>query len=345
MSTNPPQYVAVEQCPLCASRSRSVVYEGVEDYKYKVPGNWSFVKCIDCGAVYLDPMLADPMEGYPSGYSQHKQPQTPGLYAPYSWKGIIRRSVLYSLGYRELGCPWFGRVIGRVLGSIPFVRLKALWGFLLVPKALPGGRLLDIGCGNGRFLAAMRALGWEVMGVEPDPVSRSIAESLTGAPVLPSLAEAQFPANFFDIITMNHVLEHISEPTVVLRECWRILKPGGMLGLCVPNWDSLTRRIFGKYCYHLEPPRHVVMYEPDSLGRLLVSTGFEIHSLKTTSVRERRNSFKQSWQFHYGRYPPRLLLAFWEVLSILINFVSSTSGEEIVVWAKKPQEHRWRRKV
>ena len=77
MSTNLPvdRYVAVEQCLLCASHRRSVVYEGIEDYKYKVPGDWCFIKCIDCGAVYLDPRLADPMDGYRSGYFQHKQLQ------------------------------------------------------------------------------------------------------------------------------------------------------------------------------------------------------------------------------------------------------------------------------
>ncbi len=311
------------------------MYEGVEDYKYKVPGQWSFVKCAACGVVYLEPRLANHMEGYPSGYSQHKEPGRPSLYPPYSWKGMIRRGVLWGLGYRDLGCSWVGQVMGRVLGSIPSVRLRALWGFLLVPEARPGGILLDVGCGNGRFLAAMQALGWKVMGVEPDPVSRSIAESLTGAPVLSSLVDANFPPEFFDVITMNHVFEHVSEPATVLQECRRILKPGGLLGLCVPNWASLTRRLFGRYCYHLEPPRHVVMYEPKVLHDLLVREGFEVVSLRTTSVRERRNSFQLSWLYRNGSYPRPLLVIFWEVLSSVVDFVWPSVGEEIVIWAKK----------
>ncbi len=337
MSACPPfdRYVPVQQCPLCASHSRCVVYEGVEDYKYKVPGKWSFIKCADCGVVYLDPTLVNSMEGYPPAYSQHRQPETPRFYAPYSWKGMIRRGVLWSLEYHQLKCSCLGRLIGRVLGSIPLVRINALWGFLLVPKARSGGRCLDVGCGNGRFLAAMQALGWEVVGVEPDPISRSIAESLTGARVLPSLLEARFPANFFDVVTMNHVFEHISEPVIVLRECRRILKPGGVLGICVPNWDSLTRRIFGKYCYHLEPPRHVLMYSPDVLGNLLVGQGFEIISLRTTSAREWKNSFKLSWKFRYRSYPSSLLVAFWATLSTLVSLLIRMTGEEIVAWAKK----------
>lgn len=332
------RYVPVHRCPYCASYSGSVVYIGVEDYKYKVPGKWSFIKCADCGVVYLNPRLVNPMDGYPSTYSQHRKPEMPGFYEPYSWKGMIRRSVLWSLGYRELGCSLVRRLIGRVLASIPSVRLRALWGFLLVPKGTIRGRLLDIGCGNGRFLVTMHALGWEVMGVEPDPISRSIAESLTGAPVLPSLAEAQFPANFFDVITMNHVFEHVSEPAVVLKECRRILKPGGLLGLCVPNWASLTRKIFGKYCYHLEPPRHVIMYEPNSIQRMLVEQGFKVLFLNTTSVREGRHAFKQSWRFRYGCDPPNLITVCWGILSAIVTFVSSKVGEEIVVWAKKPQD-------
>ncbi len=79
------------------------------------------------------------------------------------------------------------------------------------------------------------------------------------------------------------------------------------------------------------------MYEPDTLGRALVEQGFEILSLRTTSVREGRNSFKQSWLFRNGSYPPRLLVAFWGILSTLVNFVSPITGEEIVVWAEKPQ--------
>jgi 2-polyprenyl-3-methyl-5-hydroxy-6-metoxy-1,4-benzoquinol methylase len=155
--------------------------------------------------------------------------------------------------------PRLVNVLGKLCILIPAFRLRAFYAFVLFPLARAGGELLDIGCGSGRFLSVMRMLGWDVSGIEPDPSSSRVAKNLCDAALFSSLEEAGFPGNFFDIITSNHSLEHVAEPLPMTKECYRILRPGGSIGLCAPNSKSLSHRLFGRYCYHLEPPRHLVM--------------------------------------------------------------------------------------
>lgn len=81
------------------------------------------------------------------------------------------------------------------------------------------GRLLDVGCGSGEFLAQMRELGWDVFGVEPDPQAARVAREQFGLTVWPgALAEASFPDGFFDAVTLNHVIEHVADPPWLAAE-------------------------------------------------------------------------------------------------------------------------------
>jgi 2-polyprenyl-3-methyl-5-hydroxy-6-metoxy-1,4-benzoquinol methylase len=316
------------------------LYESVPDFKYQIPGEWSFVRCVDCGLVYLHPRLADQAGAYPEEYSQHtaaKAQYTPRAKEYWPLRKWIRAGVLRTYGYKSLAKSCFPKIVGGATLLFPWLRLQALYTFLLFPEAEREGKILDIGCGNGRFLAVMQKLGWNVYGVEPDSYSAKLAREQSRGPVYPTLQDAHFSTDFFDIVTMNHVFEHVENPVEVSQECYRILKPGGRIGICVPNWKSLSRRVFGKYCYHLEPPRHVVCYEPCTLKGIIEQAGFTIRSIRTTSVREKKVSFQKSWFFKARKPAPRLLVAAWDILSPLVNFVSRETGEEIVLWAVKHQ--------
>jgi SAM-dependent methyltransferase len=125
------------------------------------------------------------------------------------------------------------------------------------------------------FLAAMRARGWEVHGLEPDPAAVAAARA-AGLDVRPgTLADADWPAGWFRALTLSSVIEHVHDPRAALAESFRRLEPGGTIHLVTPNVDALGAERFGRHWRGLEAPRHLVLFGRDSLGGLLGACGFE----------------------------------------------------------------------
>jgi SAM-dependent methyltransferase len=117
-------------------------------------------------------------------------------------------------------------------------------------SAVAGSRVLDVGCGDGRFLAAMVNLGATVEGLETDPVAAGLARRRTGGVIheVP-LEDATLPAASFDLVSLLHVLEHVPDPRTTLTEAKRLLKPGGTLLLALPNAGSLEAKLFRSSWY------------------------------------------------------------------------------------------------
>src|SRR5262249_40212919 len=114
------------------------------------------------------------------------------------------------------------------------------------------GRVLDVGCGRGLLLAAFRRSGWETQGTELSDAAGSYAREVAKVPVETGTLEAiNFPSDHFDAITMWHVLEHIHDPRVMLSEVSRLLKPGGVLLVGVPNFSGFEARLFRDKWFHL----------------------------------------------------------------------------------------------
>lgn len=100
------------------------------------------------------------------------------------------------------------------------------------------GRPLDVGCGNGAYIDQMRQLGWDVVGIEPDGEAASTAMKSGLNVFRGSLEDAKFPAEHFDIVTMNHVIEHVANPAILLKECRRVLKPVGRLVVATTKYQE-----------------------------------------------------------------------------------------------------------
>jgi SAM-dependent methyltransferase len=112
----------------------------------------------------------------------------------------------------------------------------------------------------------MRARGWDVVGVEPDPVANGTARRRFGLDVLRNpIEEAHFEAASFDAIAMNNVIEHLENPVRTLGECARLLRKGGELVIVTPNVESLGHRVFGRAWRGLEHPRHFFLFSMSTL--------------------------------------------------------------------------------
>ena len=112
-----------------------------------------------------------------------------------------------------------------------------------------------------------------------------------------------------DAILLCHVIEHLAEPIEILKECLSILKPGGILIMLTPNSESLGHRLFGRNWLHLDPPRHLYLFNSSNMRRILEQTGFEIERCSTTfrdanwtlggSLALKKRNFYQIWSFKF----------------------------------------------
>lgn len=147
------------------------------------------------------------------------------------------------------------------------------------------GRLLEVGCGSGRFLDRMRRAGWTVQGTDIDPVvAERIRRRYAIGIDVGELQSLRYPADSFDAVALSQVIEHVYEPRQVLAECRRVLRPGGRLVLSTPNARGIAHRRYGRSWRGLEPPRHLQVFTPQALERCVTDAGLRVRQLQTLST-------------------------------------------------------------
>ncbi|HZI32493.1 MAG TPA: class I SAM-dependent methyltransferase [Candidatus Binatia bacterium] len=135
-------------------------------------------------------------------------------------------------------------------------------------------RVLDVGCGRGLLLRAFQRNGCDVTGTEFSDDACRFAREVLKLPVRVGLLhELNFPDRSFDIVVMWHVLEHVSDPRPTLAEVSRILRPGGIFLVAVPNFGSPEARLTKAGWFHLDIPRHLSHHTRASLTQALAVAG------------------------------------------------------------------------
>jgi len=163
------------------------------------------------------------------------------------------------------------------------IMLRKKRGIIIKSSGLRKGALLDIGSGTGHFGATMRDAGWQVKGIEINKKARDASIARTGLEILsPDLITTLQPDSF-DCITLWHVLEHFHDPHSYATEILRMLKPGGLCLVALPNCNSYDAHHFGKYWAAYDVPRHIWHFNPESFILFSEKTGFITDSLKTLS--------------------------------------------------------------
>jgi 2-polyprenyl-3-methyl-5-hydroxy-6-metoxy-1,4-benzoquinol methylase len=269
-----PSSTAIElvrtRCVLCGSGDYEVCASGT-DFEYDtVEHEFHFVECRSCAHQYLNPRPStDALDViYPPNY--------------YSFGGTTNALVARVQRYWE-------------------ARKVALYRSLVADGER---RLLDVGCGDGRFLALLRDFGdpaWQMVGLEFDEgaVARCRAAGFEAhAERVEDFAEQSEQRGRFDAVIMLQLIEHVEDPALICERVHALLRPGGLFIIETPNLAGLDYRIFrGRWWGHYHFPRHWHLFSRDSLVRMLESRGFEIEraeSLISTSswIISHHNYFK-----------------------------------------------------
>jgi 2-polyprenyl-3-methyl-5-hydroxy-6-metoxy-1,4-benzoquinol methylase len=282
-----------------------------------------------------------------------REEDIPRLYGSYFTHGIerpdpfqghgmwpqLRRGVMDAVGYRGAAQDEAERLLGRVARFIPPVwdECEELCRSIPGPAA---GTLLDVGCGDGTYLQTMRYLGWEVRGLEPDPKAVSVARS-RGLEVIQGSVEDLREHDAFDAITMSHVIEHVIDPSRTLQALRDALTPGGTLLVITPNGASLGHRRFGASWYHLDPPRHLHLFNAQNLVACAARTGLEVVRWHTTGrghlVFDASRSIGKSGRFDL-RDPSRRATSgdrLFRVFERTTSLVRKDLGEELYLFCTK----------
>jgi SAM-dependent methyltransferase len=196
----------------------------------------------------------------------------------------------YDASYYGDGEGKFAAPLQAILNRSNRARARSIWNSLHCP---PAPLVLDIGCGRGLLLGELAQMGARGIGLE-----RTALDSTRGAAGfelrLGELTDQNFPAASFDAVVLWHAFEHLGEPRAALAEIDRIVKPGGLLVIAVPNNASWQARWFGPRWFHLDVPRHLHFFGHAGLLRLLQQHGYEVRWSSTFDAIQNLFGFLQS---------------------------------------------------
>jgi 2-polyprenyl-3-methyl-5-hydroxy-6-metoxy-1,4-benzoquinol methylase len=328
----------VAACYLCGAEGY-ILYKDLRDRLFGAPGKWDLKKCCNprCDLIWLDPMPTE--ADLHKIYERYYTHQVSNSRADNAHNARAPRMLLgpflpvLKLVYQLL------EYLSGMNRALPQARMDATNMYLANNRT---GRLLDVGCGNGAFLDRMRSLGWHVQGVEVDRKAAKVAKETFGLPVfVGTLEEAKYPCCYFDAITLSHVIEHVYDPVVLLKRCYRILKPEGHLVALTPNISSIGHMRFKRYWRGLEPPRHLHLFSPSSLKSIASQAGFQKAAIWTTPVNAEGIALESFDIQHDGTYITgslpslsRIVKIRWFQLRAFTDHQKNPdSGEELVLKA------------
>ena len=234
-------------CNLCGSDHYTVVYDTLikeqeDNYSdsYKITDHSvnvavRIVKCCKCGLIYMNPR---------ADYSK------------------------IEMNYEAMADDFYTQEeAGRRRSADSILKYLA--------KINKKGRLLDVGCATGFLLDQARKQGWEVYGVELSAWAVDYAKNKLQLPniIQGSLKDANYPANFFDVVVLKDVIEHLTDPKETLEQIRHILKPSGIMCCNTPDIDSLASKILGAKWWGIKQS-HLFYFNRNNLSALLEATGF-----------------------------------------------------------------------
>ena len=235
----------IKNCPVCGSEKYSEFLKCKDHFLTKE--KFTIVKCDQCTFTFVNPR---PEQGQLAGYYESTE------YISHSGtnKGIVNSVYKYVRNFTHKS------------------KLN------LVTKYAKGNKILDIGCGSGELLGLFKKSNWETLGIEPNDNAREFAIKQYCIDVYEESHIKEIESASMDVISMWHVLEHVSLLNERMEEVKRILKDDGVLFIAVPNRISFDAMHYGEFWAAFDVPRHLYHFTPETMGELIKKHGFAIVS-------------------------------------------------------------------
>jgi SAM-dependent methyltransferase len=243
-------------CPVCNAVGATEITKFFDD-RYGHPGEFSLVRCVQCGHLMTSPQLLES--------------DLPALYGTYyPRKQISAQSVAT-------------QAVGAASWSARWRRWLSGTGNQGQYGVLPGERMLDIGCGSGVSLLEAQSLGAQVWGIEADPNVQTIARALGMRIHEGNLHDKPFPEVQFDLVVMNQVIEHIPRPDLELTAILARLAHGGRVVMVFPNVGSLWCKLSGARWINWHAPYHLHHFSLKTFTHLAQRCGYKVIRTRTVT--------------------------------------------------------------
>jgi len=333
-------------CYLCGHQGQSL-YTNLSDRLFGVKGHWNLDKCTnsDCQLVWLNPMPNT--DDLPKLYEDYYTHAPPKKNASNTIQNFIQNSTkaytLRKYNYPPQKLSLFSKIASYLISLNPALTANLDFSTFYLPYTKKG-RILEIGCGNGQMLQTMETLGWDATGIDFDPKSIETAKALGLDVRQGDISKQQFPPESFDAIVMSHVIEHLPDSAETLSICNSLLRPGGKLIAITPNTTGFIHNRFKQNNLHLDPPRHLYLFNRNSLKTVARKAGFKQTSCHST-IRDFAGLWKASLHIqntdrHQMKPAPAplyqkikvLLLAIFAGYALKLNLLQ---GDELVLEATK----------
>lgn len=288
----------LKKCLLCHGTTFLVLHK-MSDRMFSINGEFTWKKCRFCGLAFLDPQPSNTTLRlhYPSkGYFAYNKEGKTGLY------GKIREYIIKHTYSQTL--------FSRILRSIT----NTTFGIPLYKK---DGKIVDVGCGTGDILVLLKDLGWSTYGIDIDKNAIHIAKSrgLINVRFGTYKTLGSYPDNYFDVIRLYHVIEHLDNPLACLQLLYKKIKPGGLIILSTPNFASPIRKLFGTYWSNFDTPRHLFIFTPETLVKAVKLSKLHVVKIEYTSASGIAGSMQ-----HFINTKIRRRVQFFGTLPIVLFF-------------------------
>ncbi|MCD4832074.1 MAG: methyltransferase domain-containing protein [Anaerohalosphaeraceae bacterium] len=263
-------------CAVCGSDNYSVHIKEARDLYNDTQNFFDVVKCDSCGFVFTNPRPTKETIGvfYPDSAGYY----TPGN--PFADKDsrkekVIRTMLAHYYGYE------FESPHNRFTAFLLKLLLMRKIALARIPKFVPSGRLLDVGCSWGMHLAKMASYGWDVYGLEFNAKAAEYARDVLGLNnvSIGSFETCDYQNGFFDVVHMGMVLEHLHDPAASLKMANKVMKPAGQLIVSVPDITGLEAKLYKKISYTLHVPQHLNHFSPKTITMVLEKAGFKVEKI------------------------------------------------------------------